>query len=144
MLKGGPWTWFWYKLILHHRQLADGEQWVAHRPIRTEPESTARCVPRAPPGAVRTIDWARWGQLSARTAGAVQMARSNSKNREGILVHRSLTLLFAPRWAGGFIQWLSLTLLFFFFLGPAVEVIRMTNSTHGGNVGRRQCQTSTD
>ena len=29
------------------RRLADGEQRVALRPIRTEPESTARCVPRA-------------------------------------------------------------------------------------------------
>ena len=28
------------------RGLADGKQWVAHRPTRTEPGSTVRCVPR--------------------------------------------------------------------------------------------------
>ena len=32
----------------------DGEQWVAHHPIRTEPKSTARCVPRARQGADST------------------------------------------------------------------------------------------
>ena len=35
-------------------------------------------------------------------------------------------------------------LMFFLFFGAAGIVIRMTNSTHGGNVGGRQCQTSTD
>ena len=31
-----------------------------------------------------------------------------------------------------------------FFLGPAGKIIRMTKSAHSGNVGGRQCQTSTD
>ena len=39
--------------------LADGEQRVALRPIITNPESTARCVPRAPLRVVSTIEGAR-------------------------------------------------------------------------------------
>ena len=36
------------------RGLVDGEQRVARHPIRTEPVSTACCVPREPQGAVST------------------------------------------------------------------------------------------
>ena len=38
--------------------LADGEQRVAHCPIRTKPKPMERCVPRAPQGAVSTMDGA--------------------------------------------------------------------------------------
>ena len=44
--------------IYGHRRhgLADGEQSVILCPIWTEPESTARCVPRAPLRVVSTIE----------------------------------------------------------------------------------------
>ena len=47
----------WYRETVsgHCRHgLVDGDQRVARSPIKTEPESTARCVPRAPQGAVST------------------------------------------------------------------------------------------
>ena len=53
-----------------------------------------------------------------------------SNNRSGI----ALTLHFCLFWS----------FLPFFFLGPVGKIIRMTNSAHGGIVGGRQCQTSTD
>ena len=55
------------------RGFAGGEQRVACRPIRTEPVSTAHCVPRAPQRAVSNCcSGPISGQLSAGVAGSVQ------------------------------------------------------------------------
>ena len=55
----------WSGAIFGHlrRSLADGEQSVALRPIRTKPVSTARCVPPKPQRAVSTIKGA-WYQAN--------------------------------------------------------------------------------
>ena len=47
-----------FGMIASHRRhgLADGEQWIAQRLIRTEPGSTAHCVPRTLQGTVSIID----------------------------------------------------------------------------------------
>ena len=44
-------------MISSHRRrgFADGKQRVTHRPISTEPKSTARCVPHTPQRAVSAI-----------------------------------------------------------------------------------------
>ena len=56
----------------HRRHgLADSEQQVARRPIRTEPEST-------PQGAVSAVEGVVPGQLSAMAAGIVQNEISES------------------------------------------------------------------
>ena len=55
------------------RGLADGEQWLARRPIRTGLESTARCASRASQRAVTTTEGGSIpGQLFARVTRTVQ------------------------------------------------------------------------
>ena len=75
------------------RGLADGEQPVTLRPNRTEPESTARCVPRAHGRVVSTNEGA--GNSSNVIPGPWQPGQV--KEQAGLLASTSLTLPSRPK-----------------------------------------------
>ena len=95
------------------RGLADGDQRVALRPIKTRPESTACCVPRSKSSQyIRRSPIA--GQTSVGVSGTVQTwyrgprNLGNWKERVGFLVSWSLTLPVTAPWVAGVIWWYSL------------------------------------
>ena len=108
--------------IGHKPTLVDGEQWEGHRPIRTQPKSTARYVPRAPHSVLNTIDEARQDQLSARAMGAIQTRNRVADQGRGFSRQNSDTAL-RSNMSGRRYQ------VFFFFCNPKKEIPGKYRST---------------